>query len=1002
MKGLKKAAAGLFALAAIAVFVASDAYASTGIYIGKDASAEGTTVIGVSIEPDEIGVAAVNEIIEAGSIRKGDVIESFNGYEYKMPADNYRMLVGRDMTYVNGIGWNNCASNEHGVSVVSYTITTPNKEAYDADPLVEDGISGDKIPTILAATSKTAREAVRTLCSIYEETGAREAEIILIADQDGAWVVENFTGHQYAATKLPDDCIGVFSDEPAIRTADPDDKDTICSSKLFTLPEENDFSIYGPDKELDLVLSYNKDNGYSTEPHLREWVAHDIFAPSEELEFDAKEGFDVFFKPDEKVSLAQAFDFFRNRFEGTAYDLNDADNLVDYRGINNQYVSGVSIFQIFDDVDEAMSTVLWSSPANPTAGTFIAIPVACGTIPEEMGTDVEKDEYDDDILQFLFGTLNNDVYPRRNNFGDSIRQYWEGYEGSVVSNVTDLVRGKWKDDFKESPDDAAKMLDEYLEESVENVKDNAERLVDEFEWFLFKNGVRSPKTEDSDIPVFECSFDAVSFARANGWETELSDELFTATKDGRTITVALKGENEGTVTLIGYDNDKLVEDFLSLDGYEVKFEETGEEEEDAGAEAVDAVEDTEETKEPEEAKEPEKEKEPEEAKEPEEVKEEKKDKTADKTKESSDEAAADEIAAEAAKQIEVDTIADLSKYFAEKTASIPRDGWAEGEIAKQLSGISNDVVAIIGKYFGGDITDLLGLDASKIANDEDIAKVGDRVVATGMDLSALVEKYFTSLYEDVSADVVDGRLTQEGAIKILNEAEGNIEGIARLYLEGIAGTFADVFNTDLSDEELKSTLAELGQSTLEIMNDYGAIDLESLGLGDIDIKDLTDADIEVIITLDAMDDDVIDGLSALLGVDVRSILDAYMQQLSGITGAGNVVEESRDTEKAYSAPDPEVIAAIETIEEYAADEDYIVPQEIIDALNEAIADSETGDGGDAPALENAGEAAPEEADADTKEAETEQEQAEFRIILEKIQSDDGKVMLPAGLLKYFK
>ena len=45
------------------------------------------------------------------------------------------------------------------------------------------------------------------------------------------------------------------------------------------------------------------------------------------------------------------------------------------------------------------------------------------------------------------------------------------------------------------------------------------------------------------------------------------------------------------------------------------------------------------------------------------------------------------------------------------------------------------------------------------------------MIATGMDLSALTEKYFSSLYEDVSEDIVNGRLTQDGAVRILVYAD---------------------------------------------------------------------------------------------------------------------------------------------------------------------------------------------------------------------------------------
>ena len=279
-----------------------------------------------------------------------------------------------------------------------------------------------------------------------------------------------------------------------------------------------------------------------------------------------------------------------------------------------------------------------------------------------------------------------------------------------------------------------------------------------------------------------------------------------------------------------------------------------------------------------------------------------------------------------------------------------------------------------------------------------------------MDLSALSERYFSSLYEDVSADVVNGRLSQDGAVKILNEAATDIEGITRLYLEGVAGAFSQVFNTDLSSEEFAETIAELGDGALQIMDDYGAIDLDEIGLGDLKLKDLTDADIEVVITLNEMDDSVIDGLSSLLGVDVRSTLDSYIDAINKSGSKTKIVEEKHETEKAQSAPDPIVLAAIDEVEIGEPDDDYVVPQEIIDIINEAIGEAQAGESASEDAVEDADAKADEPEAAEEAKTEAADEPGEkaaegstgaFTVEIGKLIKADGKVMLPAYMLKYF-
>ena len=160
------------------------------------------------------------------------------------------------MGFTDYAGWTSCASNEYGVSVVTGITTDCNIDAQAADPFVYDGISEEVIAKVLCSTAGTAKEAVDILCSIYDETGAETAEIVFITDPDGAWVVENFTGHEYVAKKLPDDKIATFSNDPIIRTADPEDPDTIVSEKLLALPEENDFAVFDDNNQLEFLIEY--------------------------------------------------------------------------------------------------------------------------------------------------------------------------------------------------------------------------------------------------------------------------------------------------------------------------------------------------------------------------------------------------------------------------------------------------------------------------------------------------------------------------------------------------------------------------------------------------------------------------------------------------------------------------------------------------------------------------------------------------------------------------
>ncbi len=993
MKGLIKTLTLAALTTAFILAVKTDVFAGTGIYVGKDVSKDGTTLIGTSLEY-ETGMASFVEVIPAGSVQKGDVIEFSNGYEYKMPADNVRFSQKRLMSYVGYGDWGYCATNEYGVSVIADMAIDPCEEALDADPLEDDGIGSDKIAYILAATSKSARDAVKTLCTIYDKDGAGYTEMIFITDPEGAWVVENFTGHQYLAVKLPDDRMATFSNDPIIRTVDTSDKDTVISSKLLTLPVENDFAIYDEDKNIDLILTYNYDNAYMDEAHLRGWVGHDIFAPSEELDYDVDDDYDVFFVPDRKVKIGQAFSFFRNRFEGTAFDLEDEDNNNYYWGINNQAVGSADIIQVFPDVAKKISSVMWLTPANPAASPFIPVSCYADRIPESLSTDVEKESMDEAVIQFKMAMLNSSILPRRKAYGASIRQYWEGMETISAKDMAANIRKNWSEDLDGAAFKLTGDVNDFTDKILSYAEENCTRLEDELEWYFFRYGMRSSGVSDDEIIPFECSFDAVNYAGQNGWETVIEDGVFTATKDGKSIEIVFEGEDEGDVTFTGFDNSKLDDDFNSS----FEYDESGYiDEEDVYEDyeyymEEDLEDDLDEINK---------------IKEEENKEEDKKDEQQDTkpAKETKiDDEAKEEITSEAAKQIEVDTIAELEEYFADKIASVPRDGWAEKEIAKQLDTVASDVAGIITRQANIDIIDFLESGdtpadyvSKSIAKDPAVKDVRDTLKDAGADLAALSQHYITSLYEDVAGDVVSGRLSQDGAVKILEEARDDVEGFARLYMEGVGGLFDNVFNTELDEQEFKETLGELANGVVDMLDENGVIDKEELGIEDLDIRDLTDADVEVVITLNEMDDSVIDGLSDLFGVDARSILDEYTSQLDGLGIGPHVEKEDHELEEADEGPnDDEIKAAIELSEILDDDEEIEIPQEVIDILREAIKEAQEGKGDN--------EDAEDAESSDLEEAEDEDDgptSSVYTINIGSVTAEGGKVMIPAYMLKYF-
>ena len=124
-----------------------------------------------------------------------------------------------------------------------------NNESLKADPLVYGGLAEVSAADLVICQSKTAREGVDVLLRIIDEYGSSESNIAFIADQSEAWYVEMYTGHQYAAVKLPTDKVSVFGNEYSLEYLSEFD-DYIISKELISLAENNGFAVYGENNEI--------------------------------------------------------------------------------------------------------------------------------------------------------------------------------------------------------------------------------------------------------------------------------------------------------------------------------------------------------------------------------------------------------------------------------------------------------------------------------------------------------------------------------------------------------------------------------------------------------------------------------------------------------------------------------------------------------------------------------------------------------------------------------
>lgn len=280
-------------------------------------------------------------------------ILSDNGFEWDLEHDCYRFITIPNCEVVDNCAFITSAINEYGVSISATLTGYCCKEAIAANPYVEGGIVEDMMPAVVGSSCKNAREGIELIARIIDEKGSGEDNIIMISDQRECWYMEIYGGHQYCAVKAPEDCVCALGNEFMLDTVDETSNDTICSKELFTLPQQHGFAVYDANGKMNLHDTYSGKGNFTDYSHLRTWEGHRILSPSTIGDYNPKQKYPLFYKPDNKVSLETVMNYFRDRYEGTPYALGDDKH--DYRPIATESQIRTHILQTYRNVPEDMA-----------------------------------------------------------------------------------------------------------------------------------------------------------------------------------------------------------------------------------------------------------------------------------------------------------------------------------------------------------------------------------------------------------------------------------------------------------------------------------------------------------------------------------------------------------------------------------------------------------------------------------------------------------------------
>ncbi len=178
---------------------------------------------------------------------------------------------------------------------------------------------------------KTAREAVKLIGRLIDKYGYYgTGETLPVADPNEAWVIEMMPGPKgckglWVAKKVPDGTVFVAANEFRIREVKKNDPDMMYSDNLFRVTREKGW--WNPEEgPLDWLKAVS--HGEYCHPYYslrRVWRLFDRIAPSKNFSPWVENGYTKAYpfavKPDEKLSVRDVMDLYRDHYEGTQFDL---------------------------------------------------------------------------------------------------------------------------------------------------------------------------------------------------------------------------------------------------------------------------------------------------------------------------------------------------------------------------------------------------------------------------------------------------------------------------------------------------------------------------------------------------------------------------------------------------------------------------------------------------------------------------------------------------------
>ena len=485
----------LILCAAFLVAAVANAFACTNLIVGKNASADGSTI--VSYSADSYGLFGELYHYPAATYKKGTLLDV-----YEWDTGKYLGKIEQARQTYNVIG----NMNEFQVTIGETTFGG-RPELADSTGIIDYG----SLIYIGLQRSRTAREAIKIMTDLVQEYGYYSSgESFTIADPNEIWIMEligkgpGIRGAVWVAVRVPDDCISAHANQSRIHQFDMNDKENcLYSPDVISFAREKGY-FSGVNKDFSFADAYAPlDFGARRFCEARVWSYFNMFTDQGKaflpyIQGETNDPMPLFIKPNRKISVQDVQDAMRDHYEGTPLDISndfgagpyktpyrlsplnfkvDGQEYFNERPISTQQSGFVFVAQMRASMPDAVGGVLWfgMDDANMTVFT----PVYCCTDKVPVcytrvgGADYITFSWDSSF--WIFNWVSNMVYPRYDLMIGDIRATQHELEGTfheaqagIESMATRL--------YQKNPDEAKAFLTNYTNMTAQSTFDTWKRL----------------------------------------------------------------------------------------------------------------------------------------------------------------------------------------------------------------------------------------------------------------------------------------------------------------------------------------------------------------------------------------------------------------------------------------------------------------------------------------------------------------------------------------------